>query len=345
MRRLFITAALLLACLPALQASADEVTLAPDAPQVYLVKDGDTLWGIANTFLRDPWKWSDLWEINEQLNNPHLIFPGDQLYLIYVDGQPRLRVRRGVASRTVKMAPQMRIEPLDRAIPSIPLEQIGAWLSGHRVVVTGELEAAPYVVAGDQKHLLSAAGSRIYARGGFPEDETGFGIFRRGETYIDPATKEVLGYQARDIGSALLKEKHDLEVVQLEVTRVTEEVRNGDRLLANESRTIAAAFQPHEPPAGTEGVMIAVDGGVTQIGTLDIVAINRGTQQGMEAGQVMAIFQTGELVTDEQLGEKIQMPDTRAGLLMVFRTFEKMSYAIVLKTSRPLAVLDRVGMP
>ena len=182
-----------MASLLPLTTQADELVLAENAPQIYLVKRGDTLWGIANTFLQDPWMWPEIWEINLQLDNPHLIFPGDQIYLVYVDGQPRLRVRRGEQSRTVTLTPQMRIDPLDTAIPVIPLEDIGAWLSGHRVVSPEELEGAPYVVASDQRHLLTAAGGQFYARGTIPEGETGFGIYRSGEDYVDPVTGEVLG--------------------------------------------------------------------------------------------------------------------------------------------------------
>ncbi len=345
MRIIVITGYLLLASLWPAQASADEVALAQDAPAMYLVKEGDTLWGIASLFLRDPWMWQELWEINPQLDNPHLIFPGDQLYLVYVDGQPRLRVRRGEQSRTVKLTPQMRIEPLDSAIPVIPLEEIGAWLSQHRIVNPDDMSGAPYVIAGGQRHLLSAAGDRLYARGFFPEEEVGFGIYRQGQVYVDPVTQEILGYEAEDIGSARMVEEHDGAVSELEVTRVTEEVRNGDRLLPNESRRIAAAFQPHAPEHAVNGFMIAVDGGVSQIGTLDIVAVNLGEREDVASGQVMAIYQAGEVVRDEVMRENVQMPDTRAGLLMVFRTFEKMSYGIVLKANRPLAVMDRVGSP
>jgi hypothetical protein len=345
MRIIVITGYLLLASLFPLASQADEVALAEDAPQIYLVRKGDTLWRIANAFLRDPWMWSEIWEINTQLDNPHLIFPGDQIYLVYVDGQPRLRVRRGDQSRTVTLTPQMRIDPLDSAIPVIPLEEIGAWLRAHRIVAPEELNAAPYVVASDQRHLLTAAGGEFYARGTVPEGEKGFGIYRTGEIYSDPETLEILGYQARDIGSARLLKSHPDDILQMEVTRVTEEVRLDDRLLPNESRVIASSFQPHAPSGPVEGVMIAVDGGVNQIGTLDIVAINRGSREGMEAGVVLAIFQTGEVVEDKRMKQKVQMPDIRAGLLMIFRSFEKMSYGIVMKSNRPLAVMDRVGEP
>jgi hypothetical protein len=345
MRRILITGYLLLATLMATFAYADEIRLNEDVPEVYVVKEGDTLWGIASMYLQDPWVWPEIWDINPQLDNPHLIFPGDQLYLVWVDGKPRLRVRRGDGSRTVKLTPELRIEPLDRAIPVISLEDIGPFLSGHRIVSPEELSNAPYVVAGAQRHLLSSAGDMFYARGGFPEGETGFGIYRQGEIYVDPITREVLGIQAQDIGNARLRESHEEDIARLEVTRMTEEIRNKDRLLPNEAREIDASFQPRAPYRDIQGVMIAVDGGVTQIGTLDIVAINKGYRDGMEEGHVMAIYQQGEIVHDQIRKENIQIPDVRAGLLMVFRCFEKMSYGIVLKSNRPLAVMDRVGKP
>lgn len=345
MRKLLIAGYLLLASLLPMSLQADELVLADNAPEVYIVKKGDTLWGISNMYLRDPWLWPEIWEVNPQVDNPHLIYPGDELYLVWVDGKPRLKVRRGEASRTVKLTPTMRVEPLSLAIPAVSLEQIGAWLKGHRIVELETLDAAPYVVAGEKRHILSAAGDLFYARGAFPEGETGFGIFRRGDIYEDPLTGEVLGVQAMDIGSAVLEEAHDEDITQLEVTRVTEEVRNADRLLPNETRSIDSTFYPRAPDADIDAFMIAVDGGVSQIGTMDVVAINLGDREGMEAGTVLAIFQTGEEVRDPVTREKIRMPDMRAGLLMVFRTFEKVSYGIVMRSDRPLAVGDRVTNP
>ena len=345
MRTILITGYLLLASLLPLNAQADEVRLSETAPEVYIVKEGDTLWGIASTFLEDPWLWPKVWDINLQIDNPHLIFPGDEIYLVWVDGEPRLRVRRGDASSTVKLTPEMRIEPLDRAIPTISLEDIGPWLREHRVVDPGEMEDAAYVIAGPARHLLSAAGDRLYARGTLPEGETGFGIYRPGTIFVDPFTRETLGMEARDIGSARLRETHEDGISQFEVTRVTEEVRKEDRLLANEPRQISATFQPRGPGGEVEGVMMAVDSGVTQIGKLDIVAINLGARDGMDPGVVLAIYQRGEIVRDEIANEKVQIPPVRAGLLMVFRTFEKMSYGIVLKSDRQLRILDQVTEP
>jgi hypothetical protein len=345
MRIIILTGYLLLAGLWSLPAAADKLVLAEGAPAIYLVVEGDTLWGISSMYLRDPWLWPEIWEINQQLENPHLIFPGDEIYLVFVDGKPRLRVKRGKQARTVKMTPTVRIEPLDSAIPLISLEVIGAWLTQHRIVDIDVLEGAPYIIAGDNRHLLSSAGDRVYARGRLPEDETGFGLYRSGQIFKDPKTKEILGHEAKDIGSARLIDRHEEEIVQLEVTRMTEEVRIGDRLLPSESRRIASSFQPHASNREINGLMIAVDSGVSQIGTLDIVAINLGRREGVNGGMVMAIFQTGEVIRDEIMRENVRIPDARAGLLMVFRSFEKMSYGIVLKSNRPLAIMDRVSNP
>jgi hypothetical protein len=162
---------------------------------------------------------------------------------------------------------------------------------------------------------------------------------------VDPETGEALGLEAKDIGSARLREDHEEDIHQFEVTRMTEEVRNGDRMLANEIREIAATFQPRAPGSDLDGVMLAVDSGVTQIGKLDVVAVNRGAREGVEEGFVLAIYQRGEIVRDEISNENVQIPDVRAGLLMVFRVFEKMSYGIVLKSDRPLKVFDKVTSP
>jgi len=342
--------ALVIALSPGLSTpvAADEVRLAEDAPEIYRVKEGDTLWGIASLFLEDPWRWSDIWEINAQLDNPHLIFPDDEIYLVWVDGQPRLRVRRGEASNTVKLTPKMRIEPLDRAIPVVSLEDIGPWLSDHRIVAPDDLEDAPYMVAGGGRRLLSSAGDELYARGVLPEGETGFGIYRQGQLFKDPETGELLGQEARDIGSARLRAAEtgdEGDVSRFEVTRITEEVRVGDRLLPPEEREISATFQPRAPMNNVEGVMMAVDAGVSQIGTMDVVAINLGLRNSIEEGHVLVIYRRGELVLDRIKNEMVQIPDSRAGLLMVFRSFQKMSYGIVLKSDRPLAVMDRVISP
>ena len=202
------------------------------------------------------------------------------------------------------------------------------------------------MVAGEQTHLLSVPGDRIYGRGMFPDGERAYGIFRPGDTYVDPITGELLGYQAQDIGNARLLSSNRDDVVELEVTRIAEEVRIKDRLLPNEERILDASFHPRAPEVDIEnGFMIAVDGGVSQIGAMNIVVLNKGKREGLEPGQVLAIYQTGELVFDEIAQENVRIPDVRAGLAMVVDASDKASYAIVLKADRVLRVGDKVKNP
>ncbi len=318
------------------------VELNEDVPETYIVKKGDTLWGISGMYLREPWLWPELWDVNPQIDNPHLIFPGDELYLTWVDGQPRLRLRRG----DLKLEPSMRVSALDLAIPAIPLDAIEPFLLHHRIVDAEGMNNSAYVVAGAQEHLISAPGDRVFGRGFFPEGERAYGIYRAGDVYRDPMTDELLGYQAQDIGNAKLLSASQEDIKELEINRVTEEVRIADRLLPAAEEVLDSTFYPKAPEVAVEnGYMIAVDGGVTQIGTTDIVVLNKGERDGLMVGDVLAVYQSGELVYDQVAEENVQLPDVRAGLAMVFRTFEKASYALILKSNRPLKVLDKVKNP
>ncbi len=161
-----------------------------DVPETYIVKKGDTLWGISGMYLKEPWLWPELWEANPQIDNPHLIYPGDELYLVWVDGKPRLRLNRG---RDVKLTPNMRVSPLDLAIPVIPMDQIGPWLINNRVMDANEINNSAYIVAGDERRLISGPGNRIFGRGPFPDGERAYGIYQIGQNYVDPVTQESLG--------------------------------------------------------------------------------------------------------------------------------------------------------
>ncbi|TGD72816.1 LysM peptidoglycan-binding domain-containing protein [Mangrovimicrobium sediminis] len=319
------------------------VELNDNVPETYIVKKGDTLWGISGMYLQEPWLWPELWDVNPQIDNPHLIYPGDELYLVWVDGQPRLRLRRG---RDVKLEPSMRVTPLDLAIPVIPLDQIEAFLMRHRIIGADEMNGSAYVVSGAQKHLISAPGDHIFGRGPFPDGERAYGIYRPGDVYRDPLTEELLGYQAKDIGNAKLVTSNREPIPELEITRVTEEVRVADRLIPLPERVIDSTFYPSAPATTLEDAyMIAVDGGVTQIGSTDIVVINKGLRDGLVIGNVLAVYQAGELVLDQVAEENVRLPDVRAGMAMVFEVYEKASYALILKANRPLKVMDKVKNP
>ena len=323
-------------------ANAEEVMLKESHPDSYTVVKGDTLWDISETFLQNPWMWPEIWQANPQIDNPHLIYPGDVVRLIYLDGKPRLVVDRG--DRKFKLSPSVRIQALDEAIPAIPLDEINHFLSKSRVVSREEMDAAPYVLTGAEQHLIVGAGDNLYARGNITEDINLFGVYRAGQVFVDPETREILGLQALDIGS--VKKKVISEGVgTFEVTRTTEEIRIEDRLLPEEERTIDPVFLPSKPENEIEGLIMAVEGGISQVGTMSVVAINRGEREGLIVGNVMAVFKDGGMVRDRVVGDMVKLPDEKAGLLMVFRTFEKMSFALVLEASRPLAVEDKVRNP
>ena len=321
------------------------VQLKEGHPDRYTVAKGDTLWDISGKFLSQPWKWPELWHANPQIENPHLIYPGDTLSLVYIDGQPRLMLNRGESRGTIKLSPQVRSTPLAQAIPTIPLGAINSFLISNRIVDTAEdFSAQPYVVAGNQESVISGAGDRIYARGSFEDNQAVYGIFRQGKTYTDPETKEILGINADDIGSAeLISEEGDIATLNL--SRTTQEVRPGDRLFPTEERAVNSTFMPSEPPTDVDGVILDVPRGVNRVGQFDVVTINKGKIDGLSEGNVLAVYKTGETVRDRITGESVKVPDERSGLLMVFRTYEKLSYGLVLYATRDLALMDKVKNP
>jgi hypothetical protein len=322
-------------------AHADVLALKSGHPETYVVKKGDTLWDISNVFLKEAWLWPQLWHNNPQIKDPNLIYPGDTLNLVYIDGKPQLVLSRG---RDVKLEPEVRATPLDRAIPAIPLESINAFLNQGRIVGSGVLEAAPYVLAGKEGHIVGGAGDEIYARGIFKEEETTYGVFRKGEVFVDPDSNELLGIQAMDIGLGKIVSM-EKGVATLSLNRSTQEVRLGDRLLPEEVRHINASFFPSAPDNDIKGKLLAVEGGVTQIGYMSVVVISKGAREGIKEGNLLAIYKAGEVVRDPLNGDSVKTPDFRAGLLMVFRVFDKVSYGLVLRAERPLKVSDSVRNP
>lgn len=331
----------LLAFAVVLGAWADVLALKQGHPQTYVVKKGDTLWDISGVFLDKPWYWPQLWHVNPQIENPNLIYPGDVLNLTYINGKPALVLSRG---RDVRLDPSVRATPMDRAISSIPLEAVNAFLNRGRVLDEADLKGAPYVLSGKEGHIVTGAGDEIYGRGKFAPDITSYGIYRRGDTYVDPDTNELLGIQARDIGTAKLLATEG-EVATMALNRSTEEVRRGDTLLPEEERRINANFFPSAPEGSIKGSLLAVDGGVSQIGFMSVVVISKGARDGLVEGNLLAIHKRGEVVRDTVTGESIKTPDFRAGLLMVFRVFDKVSYGLVLRADRPLSVGDGISNP
>jgi nucleoid-associated protein YgaU len=337
-----LLALLLLAATGLVQA---QVQLREGHPQRYTVVAGDTLWDISGKFLSEPWKWQEIWRANPQVHDPDLIYPGDTLSLSYVDGQPRVTLNRGESRGTVKLSPRVRSTPMIEAVPSIPLGAINAFLLSNRIVDAPEqFDQAPYIVAGNAERVLSGIGDRIYARGTLDPTHSVYGIFRQGKTYTDPVTQEVLGINADEIGGGeIVATEGDVSTLMLQ--RSNQEVRLGDRLFASEERAINSSFQPSEPGSDINGLIIDVPRGVNQIGVMDVVTVDKGKRDGLTEGNVLAIYKTGETVRDRITGEQVKIPDERSGLLMIFRTYDKLSYGLVLNANRSLAVMDKIKNP
>lgn len=349
----------LVAVLCAIALPSFAAQLKSDHPEKYTVQEGDTLWGISEKFLQDPWLWPEIWQVNNYIDNPHLIFPGDVVGLIYrkkipVAGQPapaesEMEVQitvleRGEGSRTVKLTPTARISPIELAIPAIPLDAISSFMNNSRIVKSQDLEAAPYVLSGEEQRLIAGGGGAVYARGFKGEPAAGYGIFRKSQLYVDPDTNEVLGLEAKEIGMGTIA-SYDGDVAKVDMHTAREEVMIGDRLLPTEDRKLVTAYMPSAPEREVQGRMIAVMSGVSQIGQFNVVVINQGERDGVKEGNVLAIFKEGGVVLDRVTRTKVRLPAERAGLLMVFRTFEKISYGLVLKAKKPLVVGDQVRNP
>lgn len=333
------------------------VVIRADYPQRYVVVKGDTLWDISARFLRDPWRWPEVWQKNPQVENPHLIYPGDILTLIYIDGQPFIQVQRGQLddsgrirsieqpSGVVKLSPRVRIESLERAIPTIPIDAIKQFLSRPRVVTDGELDQAPYIVGTVGEHMIAGADHSVYVMGIDNKEYGEYVVVRKGQVYRNPKDrKDILGYEALYVADGRVQSLGQPSKVYLESS--SREVLNGDRLLPPDDAHVEQNFLPHAPKDPVEGQIISVYDGVTQIGQFQIVVLDLGHVDYMEQGHVLAVYQKGETIRDPvNRGKKITLPDERAGIVMVFRVFERVSYALVMSATRAIHTLDTVVNP
>jgi len=334
-------------------AAAGQVTLTPDHPDRYVVVKGDTLWDIAGRFLSEPWRWPDVWQANPQVENPHLIYPGDTLVLSFVDGKPQITVAgrdqspdNGLKGSVVKLSPKVRISALPKAIPSIPIDAIQQFLTRPYVTEKQQLDNAPYIVDFADEHIAGGAGYRAYVRSIDDGNHRKYDVIRPGDPYVDAITGEVLGHEALYIASSILQRTGDPATILLESTEM--EALKGDRLIQAVEDKPLTTFFPKPPKRKVHGSIIAVLGGVSQIGQYNVVVVDRGQVDGLETGTVLAIDQKGELVRDtvtENSADTVQLPDERAGTLMIFRTFSRVSFGLVMDATKALHVKDRVRNP
>ena len=345
--------------------------LAPNAPDTYVVKRGDTLWDISRMYLKSPWRWPELWGMNlKALPNPHLIFPGQTLYLDKSDGYARLRTQPTGGSDTVRLSPRTRTDSLaSLALPTLKTHLIAPFLVEPLVADAATIEQAPRLVATTDQRVLMAAGDRVYARGNpdaplstKPGQPRSFRVFREAIPLKDPVTGEVLGYEARYLGNAELARsettaeisdgkghlKQEPVPATVDITSTKEEIRAGDRMLPEPPRTFKN-YIPHEPQTSVNARVVSIYGStpVAVAGQNQVIAINMGTAQGMEPGHVLTLLTQGDRVRDTTAEGKptIKLPSEHNGLAMVFLTFERVSYALLLDVRTGVRVGDRLANP
>ena len=354
-------------------AYAGAVALKPDHPQRYTVVRGDTLWGISARFLKDPWQWAKVWTINPQIKNPDLIYPGDVIVFAYVNGKPQLTLLRtttlapapqaeaaaptpasasapplpptgGAPLTVVKLEPQVRSEPIRQAIPTISPSVIGPFLTRPLVVSRHQLRHAPYIAEGLENHVVLGSASKFYARGLGPHPARYYQIFRQGKQLKDPDSGKTLGYQAVYLGRAKLLRPGDPAL--LVVTRARQEILPLDRLVATPRRQPPLPYYfPHPPGHMVRGRIISAQNNIEDFGPLSVVVINLGHNDGMKDGDVLRILRHGRKRTDPVTKGSYYTPNEGEGLLMVFRVFGKVSYALIMSATGPIHLYDMVATP
>ncbi|TAK62306.1 LysM domain-containing protein [Methylobacter sp.] len=366
---------LIVSFLISLSVWADEIKINPSHPDQYTVTKSDTLWDISGKFLTHPWQWPELWKNNTQIKNPHLIYPGDTIYFSMVDGKPQLSLSRNelphtqtqadpnspcvlkeedykygrkdfAVSKEGKVLPCIRETEIKQAIKLIPTENIMSFLSSPKVVDENELNNAPYVVDFAGEHIVVGPGDRVYVRSITDPNNLSYTIYRPGSAYISPESGEILGYEAQYIADASLEQPGD--PATLTITKSAREIRTGDRIMPNAELDIALNYFPRPPEQSIKGSIISVLGGVSQIGRYNVVVIDKGTADGLLPGHELNIYKTGKIIRDTYSpikNDAVNLPDEIAGTLMVFRPFERVSYALVMKATQALHVLDKVRTP
>ncbi len=353
-----------------------ELSINPSHPNQYTVVEGDTLWDISGKFLNHPTQWPQLWSYNSQIKNPHLIYPGQTVYFSVVDGKPRLSFSRGnepyqdsgampssdtcvVSEEDVhngrtsfamaqggKLSPCIRETSQKNAIQLIPTETIAKYLTSPRVVGVNELNTAPYVVDFAGEHLIAATGDKLYVRSIIEPQTSTYTLYRAGETFKSPETGEVLGYEAKYIADTSLVQEGDPATVVID--KSISEIMLGDRLMPKPEEQFTLNYFPRPPEESIKGNIIYVLDGVNQIGKYNVVVLDKGSKDGLLPGHELDIYKRGRIARDSYSvirNDQVKLPDEIAGTLMVFRPFERVSYALVMKASQAVHVFDKVQTP
>ena len=341
---------------PAAAPVAPAPEINPGAPKHYTVKRGDTLWGIASMYLKDPWLWPEVWIINPQIPNPHLIYPGDTLALAFgPGGQPQVYVEQAGA---VRLDPRLRSTAIDTALPTIPYTVIAAFLSRPTVMTSDEIRHAPYIVAMRDLHQVSGSDNEVYVRHLSAPENARFAVVHVAGPLVDPDDGRVVGYEGIYTATALIERAGDpAKAVLIDPAR---ETLAGDRLLSSDINDTPTTFTPRPPATQVRGQIIDVVGGTDLVGQFEVVVINRGKRHGLEPGSVLAVDQAGDVVRDlyrggRQIGDttgagtsfapKVRLPDERSGTMLVFKVFDRVSYGLILGAEDSIHTLDFVHNP
>ena len=331
----------------------ETIVYEPEYPETYIVQEGDTLWDIATVFLRDPWYWPEIWFKNPQVENPHLIYPGDTLAIIYVGGERRVQVltradgsEERVVSTTddglpvVKVNPRIRSRPIDATIASIEIDRIRHLIERPVVIDQETLDKSAYVLSSLDEHLINSTNDKLYVR----KLDTSSGSGNR--PIYDPNTEELLGYEALYVGESKLLLRGDPASVR--VTNSEREILRDDRVMPMDNTNFERDFFPTPPDSEVNGQIVALLDAISQTGIYQTIAINLGQRDGLESGNVLRIRRTGEIIPDRREADprfRVKLPDEQIGMAMVIRSFEKMSYALIMEADFPIQVLDTVETP
>ncbi len=336
----------------------ETVVYEAESPETYIVQEGDTLWDISTVFLRDPWYWPEIWFKNPQVENPHLIYPGDTLAIIYVGGQRKVQIlSRGadgsVLSQTsdglkiVKVDPRVRSKSIDATIPSIPVDSIRHLIERPLVLDADTLNKSAYVLTSFDNHLINSINDTLYVRN--LDASTGIGryqIYRPNRALFDPITNELLGYEALYVGESKLLLRGD--PASIRVTSSDREILRDDRVMPMDNTNFDRDFYPRPPSTEVSGEIVALLDAITQTGLYQTIAINLGQRDGLESGNILRIRRAGEIVRDDNEENprfRVKLPDESVGMVMVIRSFEKMSYALIMEADIPISIRDYVESP
>ena len=340
-----IISALILAVTAVCASAAEPLQLVDNPPDRHVVVKGDTLWGISGKFLKQPWRWPEIWQMNkEQIKNPHWIYPGDVVMLDTSSGTPRLRLGKSVGGQSGKVQPTVYSTPVQQVIPSIPPNVIEPFISQPLIIETDDDASAVRIVATEEDRMMVGSSDSFYASGIPDASVEKWHIFRKGKALKDPDTDKVIAYEAFFLGNARLTKPG--EPATLRVTLAKEEIGRGDSLLPAPPPAIIS-YVPHRPERDVSARIIGIYGGINEGGTSSVVSLNRGKNDGLEIGHVVALYRTRVSVSINEDGHRIKtpVPDERYGLAFVFRVFDNIAYALVVDSSKSVITGDIAKNP